>query len=95
MCVNERGRGGRILPRELDGGETDGGAQCFVEDGSLGRPRSNRGYWEMRQGVVRALVCSGRQGGGWARRNLLGTVVGAVTVRGELVAAWRQREGGA
>ena len=42
MCVNGRGRGGLELPEELDGGETDGGAQNFCRRRLPGAPAVER-----------------------------------------------------
>ena len=51
MCVKEEKRGGLDLPEELDGGETDGGAQSLVGVDAQGRPRSNEWHGQMRQEV--------------------------------------------
>src|SRR3954468_5182023 len=62
-CVYEREEEGR--PETTCGARRSWSGRWrrteLVKDVSLGRPRSNRGYWEMRRGVVSALVCSGRQ----------------------------------
>ena len=62
VCVNERGRGGQILPGDLAEDVADAAAWSeLVEGDALGRPRLYGWYGEMRLGVVSVLVCLRRK----------------------------------
>ena len=61
--------------------------QVVVEVEVTGHPRLNGRHGQKLQGLGSVCAWSMRQGVAQGRRNWLGTVVGAVAVRGEIVAA--------